>query len=109
MNRPSSARPSKRGAPSTLGGREDAIDSNVAPSQWGRRLARLVGEKYGVKMSENMSKNEGTWRKKAIAIKCAKSLMPPVSVLTSIAGTSRCTLGRVSHARRRRPNLVYFY
>jgi len=68
----------------TLAGRGDAVDSNTAPSQWGRRLARLVGEKYGVQMSENRSKNEGTWRKKAVAIKCAKSLMPPVSLLTTM-------------------------
>lgn len=52
-----------------------------APSQWGRRLARLVGDKFGVQMSENLSKNEGTYRGKDIVIKCAKSQMPPVSVL----------------------------
>jgi hypothetical protein len=56
-------------------------DINTAPSQWGRRLARLVGEKFGVQMDENLSKNEGIWRRKDIAIKCAKSPMPPVSVL----------------------------
>lgn len=56
-------------------------DINTAPSQWGRRLARLVGEKFGVKMDDNLSKNEGVWRRKTIAIKCAKSPMPPVSVL----------------------------
>jgi hypothetical protein len=56
-------------------------EKNAAPSQWGRRLARLVGDKFGVKMSDNWSKNEGTWRKKDIVIKCAKSTMPPVSVL----------------------------
>lgn len=54
----------------------------MAPSQWGRRLARLVGEKYGVTMSENRSKNEGVYRRRNIIIKCAKSPMPPVSVLT---------------------------
>lgn len=80
----SSTRAAKPRGQSTLAARRDAVDSNAAPSQWGRRLARLVGEKYGVQMSENRSKNEGIWRKKAVAIKCAKSLMPPVSVLTSM-------------------------
>jgi hypothetical protein len=59
-------------------------EKNAAPSQWGRRLARLVGDKFGVKMSNNWSKNEGTWRKKDIVIKCAKSTMPPVSVLVTM-------------------------
>jgi hypothetical protein len=59
-------------------------EKNVAPSQWGRRLARLVGDKFGVTMSENWSKNEGTWRRKDIVIKCAKSTMPPVSVLVTM-------------------------
>ncbi len=56
-------------------------DKNIAPSQWGRRVARLVGDQFGVKMSLNMSKNEGIYRGKDIVIKCAKSPMPPVSVL----------------------------
>ncbi len=59
----------------------DGRDINTAPSQWGRRLARLVGEKYGVQMEENLARNEGVWRGKDIAIKCAKSTMPPISVL----------------------------
>lgn len=59
-------------------------EKNVAPSQWGRRLARLVGAKFNVQMSPNLSKNEGTWRRKDIVIKCAKSIMPPVSVLTDM-------------------------
>ena len=54
---------------------------NEAPSQWGRRLARLVGEKFNVKMSDNWSKNVGIWQERNIVIKCAKSPMPPVSVL----------------------------
>ncbi|MBV9864806.1 MAG: hypothetical protein JO316_05620 [Abitibacteriaceae bacterium] len=63
------------------GKRVSDTDKNTAPSQWGRRLARLVGEKCGVTMSENFSKNEGTYRGKDIVIKCAKSPMPPVAVL----------------------------
>jgi hypothetical protein len=63
------------------GRRAGDADKNTAPSQWGRRLARLVGDKFGVRMSENLSKNEGTHRGRDIVIKCAKSPMPPVSVL----------------------------
>jgi hypothetical protein len=59
-------------------------DKNTAPSQWGRRMARLVGEKFGVQMSENHSKNEGIYKRKDIVIKCAKSTMPPVSVLVDM-------------------------
>lgn len=59
-------------------------DKNSAPSQWGRRLARLVGEKFNVSMSENLSKNEGTVRGRDIVIKCAKSQTPPVSVLNDM-------------------------
>ena len=54
---------------------------NQAPSQWGRRLARAVGEKFGVQMVPNHARNEGTWGNRDIVIKCAKSTMPPVSVL----------------------------
>lgn len=60
------------------------VEKNAAPSQWGRRLARLVGCKFGVEMVENHSKNEGSWRGKDIVIKCAKSPMPPVSVLVEM-------------------------
>lgn len=60
------------------------IEKNAAPSQWGRRLARLVGAKFGVEMVENQSKNEGSWRGRDIVIKCAKSPMPPVSVLVEM-------------------------
>lgn len=59
-------------------------EKNAAPSQWGRRLARLVGEKFGVQMVENQAKNEGTYQRKDICIKCAKSPMPPVSVLVDM-------------------------
>lgn len=60
------------------------VEKNAAPSQWGRRLARLVGAKFDVEMVENQSKNEGSWRGKDIVIKCAKSPMPPVSVLVEM-------------------------
>jgi hypothetical protein len=59
-------------------------EKNAAPSQWGRRMARLVGEKFGVNMVENHARNEGTYRNKDVVIKCAKSLMPPVSVLIEV-------------------------
>jgi len=60
------------------------VEKNAAPSQWGRRLARLVGAKFHVDMVDNYSKNEGTWKGKDIVIKCAKSPMPPVSVLVEM-------------------------
>ena len=74
-------------SPARLPGRgnnEIAVEKNAAPSQWGRRLARLVGEKFGVQMVENHAKNEGTFAGKDICIKCAKSPMPPVSVLVEM-------------------------
>jgi hypothetical protein len=64
--------------------RVDKSDRNIAPTQWGRRLARLVGEKYGVAMAENYSKNEGRLRGRDLVIKCAKSQTPPISVLTEM-------------------------
>jgi len=60
--------------------RKDLTQSRT-PAQWGRRLARLVGEKFGVQMSENLAKNEGVFGGRDLVIKCAKSTMPPVSVL----------------------------
>lgn len=63
---------------------EIEAEKNAAPSQWGRRLARLVGEKFGVQMVENHAKNEGSIKGKDICIKCAKSPMPPVSVLVEM-------------------------
>ena len=59
-------------------------EKNAPPSQWGRRLARLTGEKFGVKMVENYARNEGTYKGRDIVIKCAKSLMPPVSCLIEV-------------------------
>jgi len=64
--------------------RVDKSDRNIAPTQWGRRLARLVGDKFGVAMSDNYSKNEGRLRGKDLVIKCAKSQTPPISVLTEM-------------------------
>jgi hypothetical protein len=75
---PSSQRATRLPAPKVY------VEKNVAPSQWGRRLARLVGAKFGVEMVANQSKNEGSWRGKDIVIKCAKSPMPPVSVLVEM-------------------------
>jgi hypothetical protein len=57
---------------------------NTAPSQWGRRLARRAGEKFGVQMVENHSKNLGLWQGKCVILKCAKSETPPVSVLETL-------------------------
>ena len=72
-------------APARIPGRgsssEINVEKNAAPSQWGRRLARLVGEKLGAQMVENHAKNEGNFAGKDICIKCAKSPMPPISVL----------------------------
>lgn len=59
-------------------------EKNSAPSQWGRRMARLVGAKFDVDMDKNHSKNEGSIDGKEIVIKCAKSPMPPVSVLMTM-------------------------
>ncbi len=58
-------------------------EKNAAPSQWGRRLARCIGEKFGAHMVENQAKNIGVFKGKSIIIKCAKSPTPPVSVLES--------------------------
>lgn len=65
-------------------GRAIAVEKNAAPSQWGRRMARLVGEKLHVNMVENHARNEGTYKGRDIVIKCAKSTMPPVSVLVDV-------------------------
>lgn len=58
-------------------------ERNSAPTQWGRRLARRIGDKFGVKMVDNHAKNIGVYRGKKIIIKCAKSITPPVSILES--------------------------
>lgn len=59
----------------------EKAERNAAPSQWGRRLARCTGEKFGVQMIEHHAKNFGSYKGKSIIIKCAKSPKPPVSIL----------------------------
>ncbi len=59
-------------------------EPNAAPSQWARRLARVVGAKFGVQMSPNHANNRGEFGARSVVIKCAKSTMPPVSVLASM-------------------------
>ena len=63
--------------------KRSADEKNAPPSQWGRRLARCVGEKFGVQMVENHAKNIGFFGGKTVMIKCAKSQTPPVSILES--------------------------
>lgn len=58
--------------------RDDEV--NHAPGMWGRRLARLVGRRYGVKMSRNRAINEGMLDRTPIIIKCAKSYQAPIQV-----------------------------
>ena len=53
---------------------------NQAPAMWGRRLARLVGRRYGVKMSRNRALNEGMFERTPIIIKCAKSYRAPIQI-----------------------------
>ncbi|HEX9998745.1 MAG TPA: hypothetical protein VGB45_16540 [Abditibacterium sp.] len=53
---------------------------NLAPQAWGRRVARLVGEQFGVKMVSNRSKNEGERGDTRVVIKCAKSQSPPIFI-----------------------------
>ena len=62
---------------------------NQAPLMWGRRLARLVGRRMGVKMSRNRAINEGTLGQMPVIIKCAKSYGAPIQV-------SAASLERVS-------------
>ncbi len=58
--------------------RDDEV--NQGPTMWGRRLARLVGRRYGVKMSRNRAINEGTLDRTPVIIKCAKSYQAPIQV-----------------------------
>jgi hypothetical protein len=66
------------------GGRKERHEVNTAPSQWSRRLARAVGARFGAQMVLNQARNEGQWQGLEIAIKCAKSVAPPISVLVSM-------------------------
>ena len=59
-----------------------------APTLWHRRLSRLVGRKWGVQMERNRNLSEGTLDDRRIAIRCAKSKTPPITV-------SAATLERV--------------
>lgn len=58
--------------------RDDEV--NQGPTMWGRRLARLVGRRYGVKMSRNRAINEGELGNIPVIIKCAKSYQAPIQV-----------------------------
>jgi len=51
-----------------------------APSLWHRRLARLVGRKWGIRMERKGNLSEGTLDGRVIAIRCAKSKTPPIAV-----------------------------
>ncbi len=51
-----------------------------APTQWHRRLARLVGRKWGVQMDPRGNVSEGVLDGRVIAIRCAKSKTPPITV-----------------------------
>lgn len=53
-----------------------------APTLWHRRLARLVAHKWGVQM-DFKGLSEGTLDRRRIAIRCAKSKTPPISVSAS--------------------------
>ncbi len=55
-----------------------------APSLWHRRLARLVARKRGVQMEGHRNLSEGTLDGRRIAIRCAKSKTPPISVSESV-------------------------
>ena len=51
-----------------------------APTLWHRRLAQLVARKWGVQMERNRNLSEGTLDGRRIAIRCAKSKTPPITV-----------------------------
>jgi len=51
-----------------------------ASTLWHRRLARLVGRKWGVQMARKGNLSEGTLDGRVIAIRCAKSKTPPIAV-----------------------------
>ncbi len=83
MRRPPSHSPSSHTSPARTPGQAPRPEANSAPSQWGRRLARAVGARFGVAMVSNRARNEGEWQGREVAIKCAKSTAPPISVLVS--------------------------
>ncbi|RYG58932.1 hypothetical protein EON80_26320, partial [bacterium] len=51
-----------------------------APTLWHRRLARLVARKWGVQMEAQRNLSEGLLDGRRIAIRCAKSKTPPITV-----------------------------
>ncbi|PQV64788.1 hypothetical protein B1R32_10355 [Abditibacterium utsteinense] len=75
-------RVSPRKKSSTLRRADEEV--NLAPVAWGRRVARLVGDKFGVQMVADRSKNEGARGKTRVVIKCAKSRVAPIFVLTQM-------------------------
>ncbi len=54
-----------------------------APTLWHRRLARLVARRWGVQLDFKGNLSEGTLDGRQIAIRCAKSKTPPISVSAS--------------------------
>ena len=54
-----------------------------APTLWHRRLAHLVARKWGVQMEANRTLSEGSLDGRRIAIRCAKSKTPPITVSAS--------------------------
>lgn len=54
-----------------------------APALWHRRLARLVARKWGVQLERKGNLSEGTLDGRRVAIRCAKSKTPPISVSAS--------------------------
>ncbi len=66
--------------PARVAARLRDAEVNLAPGMWGRRLARLVGRRYGVKMSRNRAINEGVFGRTPVIIKCAKSYQAPIQV-----------------------------
>lgn len=60
------------------------VVNSDAPTLWHRRLAQLVARKWGVQMERNRNLSEGTLDGRRIAIRCAKSKTPPISVSASV-------------------------
>lgn len=56
----------------------------AAPTLWHRRLARLVARQWDVQMERNLNLSEGTVNGRRVAIRCAKSKTPPISVSASV-------------------------
>ncbi len=54
-----------------------------APTLWHRRLARMVARHWAVQMDSKANLSEGVLDGRHIAIRCAKSKTPPISVSAS--------------------------